>query len=82
MEKIASASSLKFLARIADNSSKPILTLLLISFIISLIFIIIQNYVLDENSIWILTVTYINIIIITLCFVIYVRSLYANNQVE
>jgi hypothetical protein len=60
---------------------RSILILLLISFILSLLFIIVQNYVMNDDNLWILTATYINIVIITIIFGIYARSLYTHRSV-
>lgn len=76
MDNIAGRSYWRLLDTEASSATRYIVILLGISFILSLIFIIVQNYVNDAESIWILTCTYINIIIVTLCFIIYARSLY------
>nr|AAB96625.1 ORF F2L [Heliothis armigera entomopoxvirus] len=76
MNNIAGINFLEILANISENTARYILILLLISFILSLIFIIVQNYVYDDNSIWLAIAAYFNIILITLAFILYVRTLY------
>ncbi|CCU56099.1 unknown similar to AMEV198 [Choristoneura rosaceana entomopoxvirus 'L'] len=78
MNNIAGISFAQTLINISNNAVRYILILLLVSFIISLLFIIIQNYVYDENSVWYAVAAYFNIILITLAFFIYVRSMFIN----
>ncbi|CCU56421.1 unknown similar to AMEV198 [Mythimna separata entomopoxvirus 'L'] len=76
MNNIAGINFLEILANISENTARYILILLMISFILSLIFIIVQNYVYDDNSIWLAIAAYFNIILVTLAFILYVRTLY------
>ncbi|AAG02904.1 hypothetical protein AMV198 [Betaentomopoxvirus amoorei] len=78
MNNIAGISFAQTLINISNNAVRYILILLLISFIISLLFIIIQNYIYDDNSTWYAVAAYFNIILITLAFFIYVRSMFVN----
>ncbi|CCU55470.1 unknown similar to AMEV198 [Adoxophyes honmai entomopoxvirus 'L'] len=76
MNNIAGINFAETLINISNNAVRYILMLLFISFLISLIFIIIQNYVNDDNSIWYAVAAYFNIILVTLAFIIYVRTIY------
>ncbi|CCU55797.1 unknown similar to AMEV198 [Choristoneura biennis entomopoxvirus] len=78
MNNIAGINFAQTLINISNNAVRYILILLLVSFIISLLFIIIQNYIYDENSVWYAVAAYFNIILITLAFFIYVRSMFIN----
>ena len=75
MTKSAGISLLNIVSDISNNAAKYIIWLLIISFVLSLIFIAIQSYLYD-NFVLYSVITYVNIIIITIILIIYVRTLY------
>lgn len=73
----------RFLTKVfpnTNNSRNVILLLLFITFILSILFIIIQNYTDDLNSGWLLALTYIDIILIIICFLIHINIIYQNTN--
>jgi len=56
------------------SANIPLWTLIIlgITIIISLIFIIVQNYTDSTTAVWYCLTTYINIIMITICLILYV----------
>ncbi|AAC97778.1 ORF MSV161 putative Helothis armigera EPV ORF F2 protein, similar to GB:AF019224 [Melanoplus sanguinipes entomopoxvirus] len=83
-QKRSTNSIIKNLTRLfpnPTNSRNIIILLLFITFILSILFIIIQNYTDDLNSGWLLALTYIDIILIVICFLIHINLIY-QNQIE